>query len=112
MIDGHLRVELAIKNKEKEVPVKYVDLSPEEEELALLTLDPIGAMAEADKNMLEALLANVSTDDERIKELMGEIGNGYGVIAPDFKPIPESEVPRLDEKKKAICPECGHEFTP
>ena len=48
MIDGHLRVELAIKNKEKEVPVKYVDLSPEEEELALLTLDPIGAMAEAD----------------------------------------------------------------
>jgi DNA modification methylase len=95
MIDGHLRVELAIKNKEKEVPVKYVDLTPEEEELALLTLDPIGAMAEADKNMLEALMANVKTDDERVKALMGEIAQDYKiqkkVSEDDYEPPAEIE---------------------
>jgi len=43
LVDGHLRVELASKRKETEIPVKYVDLSEEEEDLVLLTYDPIGA---------------------------------------------------------------------
>lgn len=31
---------------------------------------------------------------------------------PDFEPVGIDEQGRLDEKKKVICPECGHEFTP
>jgi hypothetical protein len=31
---------------------------------------------------------------------------------PSFDPVDGSTQPRLDEKKKVICPECGHEFTP
>src|SRR4051794_27570297 len=41
LIDGHLRVELALRNNEPTVPVTYVDLSPEDEALVLATLDPI-----------------------------------------------------------------------
>lgn len=96
LIDGHLRVELAVKKKEKEIPVKYVDLSEEEEEKALLTLDPITAMAEADKDRLQALLQSVKSDDERIKNLMQEIGQEYKVSAKivkedNYEPPPEIE---------------------
>lgn len=33
-------------------------------------------------------------------------------IVPDFEPVGVEEQGRLDEKKKVVCPECGHEFTP
>jgi DNA modification methylase len=56
MLDGHLRVNLANMMNEKSVPVKYVDLSEEEEEAVLATLDPITGMAEADKDRLASIL--------------------------------------------------------
>ena len=59
LIDGHLRVEMAAKRGET-VPVLYVDLNQEEEDLVLATLDPIGAMA--------------ATSTERLEELMGQLG--------------------------------------
>jgi len=31
-------------------------------------------------------------------------------IMTSFSPVPEGEQPRLDEKKKIKCPECGYEF--
>jgi hypothetical protein len=34
------------------------------------------------------------------------------VEVPDFAPVGIEEQGRLDEKKKATCPECGHVFTP
>jgi hypothetical protein len=33
-------------------------------------------------------------------------------IVPDFEPVGVEEQGRLDEKKKAICPDCGCEFVP
>lgn len=62
IIDGHLRVETAIKNKETEIPVKYVELSEDEEKTALATFDPITAMAEQDDELLKKLLADANTD--------------------------------------------------
>src|SRR5580765_1612008 len=41
MIDGHLRVLLADREGETQVPVTYVDLTPEEERVVLATLDPL-----------------------------------------------------------------------
>lgn len=96
MIDGHLRAELAIKNKEKIVPVKYVDLSEEEEEKALLTLDPISMMAEADKDRLSALLQNITSDNEKVNQLLEDIGREYKVSTKkaeedNYVPPPEIE---------------------
>lgn len=96
MIDGHLRAELAIKNKEKSVPVKYVDLSEEEEEKALLTLDPISMMAEADKDRLSALLQSITSDNEKVNQLLEDIGREYKVSTKkakedDYTPPPEIE---------------------
>lgn len=45
VINGHLRVALAISKGTPLVPVKYVSLSPEDEAKALAVFDPIGAPA-------------------------------------------------------------------
>jgi hypothetical protein len=33
-------------------------------------------------------------------------------IVPDFQPVGANEQGRLDEKKRVVCPQCGHEFVP
>ncbi len=73
LIDGHLRVELAAKRKEKTVPVNVVDLSEEEEAMILATFDPISAMAEADKQMLAGLMESIATENEQVSALLNSI---------------------------------------
>lgn len=51
IIDGHLRVESAIKNGEPTVPVDYVDLDQTQEAIALASLDPMRALAETDATL-------------------------------------------------------------
>ena len=62
IIDGHMRAELAVKNKEKLVPVKYVDLTADEERQALITYDPLSALADFDLKMLEDVASTVDID--------------------------------------------------
>lgn len=63
LVDGHLRVQLALsRGEDTPVPVLYVDLGPEEERRALLTMDPIGALAGRDKDKMAELATDVLTD--------------------------------------------------
>jgi hypothetical protein len=55
-IDGHMRAE---ETPDQEVPVLVLDLTEEEAEKLLATLDPIAAMAEANQPALDALLADL-----------------------------------------------------
>jgi hypothetical protein len=112
LVDGHLRCQLAAREGEKEIPVKYVDLSEEEEILVLSTIDPIGAMATTDKEKLDELFRDIHSDNENVQKLLTEIGVNEGIVPPDFEPVGIDQQGRLDEKKKAVCPECGCEFTP
>ena len=73
VIDGHLRVAMAISKGQPSVPVTYVDLSEGEEALILATFDPIGAMAAADREALGALLEGIATDDAAIKGLLEQV---------------------------------------
>lgn len=59
LVDGHLRVQLALRRDEEEVPVTYIDVSPDEERLLLLTLDPLGALAGTDREKQQALVEEV-----------------------------------------------------
>lgn len=70
VIDGHLRVELAISRGEPSVPVAYVNLSPEAEALALATFDPVGALAATDAEKLDELLRDVSTGDAAVQAML------------------------------------------
>jgi hypothetical protein len=86
VLDGHLRVELALARGEASVPVTYVELSPEEEALVLATLDPIGAMADRDGAKLEALLAEISVDDTGLAALLADLAPRRGRTDPDAVP--------------------------
>jgi ParB-like chromosome segregation protein Spo0J len=63
VVDGHLRIELAISRSEPNVPVTYVELTEAEERLVLASLDPIGGMADAEALALEYLLADLKPAD-------------------------------------------------
>jgi DNA modification methylase len=93
VIDGHARVEEAISRGEPSVPVLYVELSPEEEELVLASFDPIAAMAEADRAALDALLAELSVDDAGLAALLADLAGDLpkaGLTDPDDAPdLPE-----------------------
>jgi hypothetical protein len=60
IIDGHMRVAMAAKNGEN-VPVKFVDLSPDEEKIVLATFDPLSAMATTSDLLRDTLIAELST---------------------------------------------------
>lgn len=79
VVDGHLRVALAISKGEPKVPVKYVDLTPEEEALVITTLDPIAAMASADKVQLEVLLRGLEGEDGALRDLLDSLALEQGI---------------------------------
>jgi len=60
LVDGHLRVELArAQGEDTPVPVKYVELSEDEERVILATLDPLGAMAVTDVGTLAEVVQSI-----------------------------------------------------
>lgn len=74
LVDGHARVEEAISAGASTVPVLYVELTPEEERLVLASLDPIGAMAQADATKLEELLASLNASTPGLQVLLDSLG--------------------------------------
>lgn len=83
VIDGHARIGLAITRQETEVPVVYVDLDEAEEALILATLDPLGALAGADKDVLAELMTWVSTEDEAVTRLLADVAMTTGITTAD-----------------------------
>lgn len=109
IVDGHLRVILALRSGVKELPVEYVELSEEEEAKALLMLDPIAAMAAADRAKLADLLGMVNSDDARVQAMLAELAEKEGVAFSniEFKEYDESAA---DDVEMIICPKCGESF--
>jgi ParB-like chromosome segregation protein Spo0J len=109
VVDGHLRVSLALRTEQPTVPVTWVELSETEEKLVLATIDPIGAMAEADSEILNELLSGVSTGEQALQELLARLAEDTGIVPPDvqFKEYDESAA---DDVEYLECPECGHKW--
>lgn len=70
VLDGHLRVTLALREDQATIPVTYVDVDEAEELLILSTADPLAAMAQADTAKLDALLRDVQTQDAAIQQML------------------------------------------
>ena len=70
LIDGHLRLALAEQRGESELPCLFVDLTEAEEHLVLASLDPIAAMASADRDKLQELLTSIESEDEQVRGLL------------------------------------------
>jgi len=96
LVDGHLRVELALARHEATVPVTYVELSDDEERLVLATLDPLAAMATAEKDALASLLADLSPADTDLATLLAELADQHGLHRPILGD--PDEVPRVPDE--------------
>jgi DNA modification methylase len=100
LIDGHLRLSLAEQQGESELPCLFVDLSEGEERLVLASLDPIGAMATADRDKLSELLATIDSEDENVRTLLERIAReehlelqmSGNLVDPDSVPEPPAEL--------------------
>lgn len=75
ILDGHLRVELALRAGE-EVPVKYIEVNEDEEHLLLATFDPISAMAQVDDATHADLLEQIDIDDPALAALLNTDAEG------------------------------------
>jgi DNA modification methylase len=97
VVDGHLRIELALARHEATVPGTYVELSEDEERLVLASLDPLAAMATAEQEQLAALLAGLDPADEGLRALLDDLAREYrlddlrnGLVDPDeVPPLPD-----------------------
>jgi len=76
LIDGHLRQEVM---GDQAVPVLIVDVTEEEADKMLLTLDPLAAMAASDDKRLKALLDTVSSDNDTVGALLRTLANDHWV---------------------------------
>lgn len=73
LVDGHLRVSLALRHEIPMIPVVYVDITEQEEKEALATFDPITNMASSDMAMLEGLIKDLDSVNDTARLLLGEI---------------------------------------
>jgi len=129
LVDGHMRVALALRQDLASIPVVYVELTPEEEEIVLATLDPLGAAAATDKVKLAELLADVSVTSQHLERFLSGLGDdGSGMThaerLAEWAGMPEYEQQNLtphktifvhfknDEDVAAFAKAIGQAFTP
>ena len=112
VLDGHARIGLAISRGEPTVPIAYVEISPEQEALALLTFDPIGAMAATDSEQLASLLAEVATEDAAIQAMLDQLAQDAGLVPPEDIAAPEDFGEYGDDiDTQYQCPKCQYEWS-
>jgi len=101
VVDGHLRVLLALRRGERKVPVKYIDVSEQEERLILATLDPLSALATCDQEVLDSLLSEIETEEPAIelflKDIAGKEGLDKGRYYSPEEDLSEKKAEKLQE---------------
>lgn len=101
VVDGHLRVALAISKGEPSIPVVYVDLTEEEEALVLAALDTVSHMGVPDEEALATLLDDIKSSDEALTGLAELFADEMGLVDKVTKKSNEPEVkisPELYER--------------
>lgn len=99
LLDGHERVWQALA-KNEDVPYLQVELSEDEERLALSIFDPIGAMAETDANTLDELLRSVNTDEAALQALLADLATDAGLYDEKTDADAEPQIDRAAELNK------------
>lgn len=113
VVDGHLRLEIALSRGLKEIPVDYVDLSESEEALALATIDPLTGMAQENGYLFGRLLEQANTGNPDLMAYLDEVAQRVGAVeaAPrepkqGSRELQHSDFQHFEHK----CPDCGFQF--
>lgn len=100
IIDGHERVMQALgKGDETPVPFIEVDLSEEEEALALASFDWITYMATYDQDTLSDLLQSIDTNNEALQTLLDDLASQNNISLDDDEPL-EDMGPQIDRAQE------------
>jgi len=102
LIDGHLRKETT---PDAQLPVLVLDVSGEEADKLLLTVDPLASMAESDSERIGALLQTVRTDSAAVEELLRRTAGErlWSLIHPQAEPPALIDQAGELQKKWGIC---------
>ena len=93
LIDGHLRQEVM---GDQPVPVLVLDVTEEEAEKLLLTLDPLAMMAHADTDQLLELLRDNPFESQAVADMLEALVNGERLPMPDLTEPVEDPGPQID----------------
>lgn len=128
LIDGHARIEEALKvNPQMPIPYTMVDLTEEEERTMLLLLDPIGAMASTDAERFSELAELVDLDTSGLLDVIASVSRanlidvaelprqkeGVGEMLRYFKfgdvsiPLSDEELAELNKRYEAYVEDNG-----
>lgn len=91
LLDGHLRVEIALDRGEPTVPVQYVELSEEEERLVLASLDSLAALAVPNSDNLAALLDGLAVQGDALAGVLADLQLGAQGMEPTRATNPSEE---------------------
>lgn len=80
LIDGHLRVQTT---PNADIPVLVLDVTEEEADKLLLTLDPLTNMAGVDPEKLDALLRVNRTQSEHVSKMLADLAERAGLYGPN-----------------------------
>ncbi len=98
IVDGHLRQSL---DPDQMIPVLVLDITEAEANKLLTVLDPMAAMAEANKDALGQLLLEIDTESEGLQAMLEElaVGEGIDVFADGAGELqdPEPQIDRAEE---------------
>jgi len=99
LVDGHLRAETT---PSAMVPVLILDVSEEEADKILLTLDPLASMAGSDSERLQALLNNVRLDSPAVEELLRQTAGDqvWRLVHPEDFIEPPAQIDKAGELQK------------
>jgi len=99
LIDGHLRKEVM---EDQTVPVLVVDVNEDEAQKMIMTLDPLGAMAETDQELFGDLLEQIEFADESVQRMLEGLNNGsYHPLLAAQKSDEEDASDTASETEKA-----------
>jgi ParB-like chromosome segregation protein Spo0J len=104
LIDGHLRRDVL---GDQPVPVLVLDVTEEEAEKLLLTLDPLAMMAHADTDQLLGLLRDNPFESQAVSDMLEALVNGERDVMPVLGD--ELDESLADGVQLCRCEGCGHE---
>lgn len=129
LIDGHARRKVALDQGTEKIPVLIGSWDEATEAKILATLDPLAAMANADKAALDALLQDVTTQSDPINQMLAELAkSATPAFEPNLAPTSSTEPVTADDVSKAqeeldgkfaggqnlkqvTCPQCACDFS-
>lgn len=87
VINGHLRVELALENDDPTVLADMVDLSPNEERAALAVLDESTGLAVRNLEMLGELLDSFTVSNEELSAFFGDLAEDVKFLSEERQDV-------------------------